>query len=660
MNKHDAQIRINELVEELNFHSRKYYVEDSPEISDYEYDMKMRELKSLEAEYPELILAHSPTQRVGDVPLSEFTAVHHEVPLKSLQDVFSYSELEDFDRRVKKVQSDPEYVVELKIDGLSVAVEYKNGILVRGATRGNGIDGEDVTLNIKTIQSLPLKLAENVDITVRGEVFMPVSSFNKLNRQRQNDGESVFANPRNAAAGSLRQLDSSVTAKRNLDIFIFNIQKFDNGTFKTHSESLDYLKSLGFKVSPFYNKFHDIEKVFSEIERFDKIRNELGFDIDGAVVKVNDLSLREELGETVKFPRWAVAYKYPPEQKSTKLLDILINVGRTGVLTPNAVLEPITLSGTTVSRATLHNQNFIHQMDIRIKDTVIVQKAGEIIPEVVRVVPEKRSGNEIIFEMPLNCPVCGTAVITDQSGVAVRCPNRLCEAQIFRKIVHFVSKEAMDIEGLGPSIVQQLIDESLLKDVSDLYSLNAQKLMNLEGFAQVSANNIVEAIKKSKNAGLDRLIYALGIRNIGQKAAKLLAARFKNIDALMSASAEEIISIEDFGDISANSVVNYFSDENNLELINKLKEYDVCMQYNQKIDDLRFEGKIFVLSGGLDTMTRAQATQLIESFGGKTSSSVSAKTSYLLLGDKPGSKLEKATKLGVKIIDEQQFIEMIK
>ena len=372
------------------------------------------------------------------------------------------------------------------------------------------------------------------------------------------------------------------------------------------------------------------------------------------------MSLREELGETVKFPRWAVAYKYPPEQKSTKLLDILINVGRTGVLTPNAVLEPITLSGTTVSRATLHNQNFIHQMDIRIKDTVIVQKAGEIIPEVVRVVPEKRSGNEIIFEMPLNCPVCGTAVITDQSGVAVRCPNRLCEAQIFRKIVHFVSKEAMDIEGLGPSIVQQLIDESLLKDVSDLYSLNAQKLMNLEGFAQVSANNIVEAIKKSKNAGLDRLIYALGIRNIGQKAAKLLAARFKNIDALMSASAEEIISIEDFGDISANSVVNYFSDENNLELINKLKEYDVCMQYNQKIDDLRFEGKIFVLSGGLDTMTRAQATQLIESFGGKTSSSVSAKTSYLLLGDKPGSKLEKATKLGVKIIDEQQFIEMIK
>lgn len=660
MNKHDAQIRINELVEELNFHSRKYYVEDSPEISDYEYDMKMRELKSLEAEYPELILAHSPTQRVGDVPLSEFTAVHHEVPLKSLQDVFSYSELEDFDRRVKKVQSDPEYVVELKIDGLSVAVEYKNGILVRGATRGNGIDGEDVTLNIKTIQSLPLKLAENVDITVRGEVFMPVSSFNKLNRQRQNDGESVFANPRNAAAGSLRQLDSSVTAKRNLDIFIFNIQKFDNGTFKTHSESLDYLKSLGFKVSPFYNKFHDIEKVFSEIERFDKIRNELAFDIDGAVVKVNDLSLREELGETVKFPRWAVAYKYPPEQKSTKLLDILINVGRTGVLTPNAVLEPITLSGTTVSRATLHNQNFIHQMDIRIKDTVIVQKAGEIIPEVVRVVPEKRSGNEIIFEMPLNCPVCGTAVITDQSGVAVRCPNRLCEAQIFRKIVHFVSKEAMDIEGLGPSIVQQLIDESLLKDVSDLYSLNTQKLMNLEGFAQVSANNIVEAIKKSKNAGLDRLIYALGIKNIGQKAAKLLAARFKNIDALMSASAEEIISIEDFGDISANSVVNYFSDENNLELINKLKEYDVCMQYNQKIDDLRFEGKIFVLSGGLDTMTRAQATQLIESFGGKTSSSVSAKTSYLLLGDKPGSKLEKATKLGVKIIDEQQFIEMIK
>lgn len=660
MNKHDAELRINELVEELNYHSIKYYVEDAPQISDYEYDMKMRELKDLEAQYPEFVLAHSPTERVGDVPLSEFEPVHHEVPLKSLQDVFSYSELEDFDRRVRKVQPDPEYVVELKIDGLSVAIEYKNGILTRGATRGNGIDGEDVTLNLKTIQSLPLKLKDNVDLTVRGEVFMPVSSFEKLNQQREENGEPAFANPRNAAAGSLRQLDSAVTAKRNLDIFIFNIQKCENMSFKTHSDSLDYLKYLGFKVSPFYNKFSDIDKVFSEIERFDNIRAQLGFDIDGAVVKVNDLSVREKLGETVKFPRWAAAYKYPPEQKPTKLLDILINVGRTGVLTPNAVLEPVTLSGTTVSRATLHNQNFIRQMDIRINDTVIVQKAGEIIPEVVRVVTEKRTGSETEFKMPDKCPVCGTAVVTDQSGVAVRCPNRLCGAQIFRKIVHFVSKEAMDIDGLGPSIVQQLIDESLLNDVSDLYLLTADKLMKLEGFAQISANNIVDAINNSKNAGLDRLISALGIRNIGQKAAKLLAARFKNIDALISASKQDIVSIEDFGEISAESVVDYFSDEDNLELIKKLKQYDVCMQYSQKIEDLRFKGLTFVLSGGLDTMTRTEATQLIESFGGKTSSSVSSKTSYLILGDKPGSKLEKAEKLGIEIIDEQRFVEMLK
>ncbi len=664
MNKKAAQNRIAELVNELNFHSIKYYVEDSPQISDYDYDMLMRELKELEKAYPELILPQSPTQRVGDKPLSDFEPVHHEVPLKSLQDVFSYAELEEFDERVRKSTDNPEYVVELKIDGLSVALEYRKGVFYRGATRGNGVDGEDVTLNLKTIQSIPLNLTSPVDIIVRGEVFMPRASFDKLNLQREQSGEPLFANPRNAAAGSLRQLDSSVTAKRNLDIFIFNIQKFDVksavGVISSHSQSLDYLKSLGFKVSPFYNVFHSVSEAFAEIERFDKIRNTLGFDIDGAVVKVNDLALRDKLGETVKFPRWAAAYKYPPEQKATKLTDIVINVGRTGVLTPNAVLEPVSLSGTTVSKATLHNQNFIRDMGIMINDTVIVQKAGEIIPEVVRVDTDKRDGSEREFVMPDKCPVCGALVVTDESGIAVRCPNRMCEAQIFRKIVHFASKDAMDIEGLGPAIVQQLIDSLLLKDVADLYTLTQEQLTQLEGFAEVSAKNTVNAIEKSKSAGLDRVIFALGIRNIGQKAAKLLAKHFKSIDNLIAASADEIVKINDFGEISAKSVVNYFADDTNIELVEKLRRCGVAMEFSENIEDLRFEGKTFVLSGGLDSMPRSRAEEIIEAFGGKTSSSVSSKTSYLLLGDKPGSKLEKARKLGVEIIDEQQFLEMIK
>ena len=664
MNKKAAQNRIAELVNELNFHSIKYNVEDSPQISDYDYDMLMRELKELEKAYPELILPQSPTQRVGDKPLSDFEPVHHEVPLKSLQDVFSYAELEEFDERVRKSTDNPEYVVELKIDGLSVALEYRKGVFYRGATRGNGVDGEDVTLNLKTIQSIPLNLTSPVDIIVRGEVFMPRASFDKLNLQREQSGEPLFANPRNAAAGSLRQLDSSVTAKRNLDIFIFNIQKFDvksaAGVISSHSQSLDYLKSLGFKVSPFYNVFHSVSEAFAEIERFDKIRNTLGFDIDGAVVKVNDLALRDKLGETVKFPRWAAAYKYPPEQKATKLTDIVINVGRTGVLTPNAVLEPVSLSGTTVSKATLHNQNFIRDMGIMINDTVIVQKAGEIIPEVVRVDTDKRDGSEREFVMPDKCPVCGALVVTDESGIAVRCPNRMCEAQIFRKIVHFASKDAMDIEGLGPAIVQQLIDSLLLKDVADLYTLTQEQLTQLEGFAEVSAKNTVNAIEKSKSAGLDRVIFALGIRNIGQKAAKLLAKHFKSIDNLIAASADEIVEINDFGEISAKSVVDYFADDTNIELVEKLRRCGVAMEFSENIEDLRFEGKTFVLSGGLDSMTRSRAEEIIEAFGGKTSSSVSSKTSYLLLGDKPGSKLEKARKLGVEIIDEQQFLEMIK
>ena len=660
MNNDQIENRIKELVDTLNYHSMKYYVHDAPEISDYQYDMMLRELKQLEIQHPELILDYSPTQRVGDAPLSQFESVEHKVPLKSLQDIFSYSELEEFHERVKKVSQNPEYVVELKIDGLSVAIEYANGKLIKAATRGNGTIGEDVTANIKTIQSVPLILSEPIDIIVRGEVFMPIKSFNALNDECIKNNKQLFANPRNAAAGSLRQLDSSVVAKRNLDIFIFNIQWCPEKSFITHSESLDYLKSLGFKVSPFYNKFNSVSSVFSEIERFDRIRKELGFDIDGAVIKVNDLVTREKLGETVKVPRWASAYKYPPEQKPTKLTDIVINVGRTGVLTPNAVFEPIILAGTTVSKATLHNRNFIKDLDIKINDTIIVQKAGEIIPEVVGVDKTKRCGCEIEFSMPKTCPVCGSEVISDESGIAVRCPNPSCDAKIFRQIVHFASKEAMDIEGMGPSVVKQLLDNDLVSDVSDIYTLTSDKLLELDGFAEISANNLITAINDSKSAGLDRLIFALGIRNIGQKAAKLLAKQFNTIENVFNASFEDIIQIEDFGETSTNAVLEYFSDPENQALIHRLKELGVNTEYYAKITDARFEGKTFVLSGGLDSLTRSEASALIESFGGKISSSVSSKTSYLLLGDKPGSKLAKAKTLGVPVLEESEFLDMIK
>jgi len=656
----DVKNDILQLTEQLLYHSHKYYVEDNPEISDYEYDMLLRKLKSLEEQFPEYKLDFSPTQRVGGEVVSQFDSVVHEVPLKSLQDVFSFAELIEFDERTRKAVDDPEYAVELKIDGLSVALIYENGILQKGVTRGNGIEGEDVTANIKTISSVPLKLTQPIDIIVRGEVFMPRDVFTKINAQRQSNNETVFANPRNAAAGSLRQLDSSVAASRKLDIFIFNIQKCESRTFKSHSESLDYLKELGFKVSPYYNVFNSITTAFSEIERFDNIRDELNFDIDGAVVKVNSLAQRDEIGETTKFPKWAAAYKYPPEQKATRLKDIIINVGRTGVLTPNAVFDPVWLAGTKVSRATLHNRCFIQELDIQLNDTIIVQKAGEIIPEVVRVVKEKRDGSQVQFKMPDACPVCNTPVVADESGIMIRCPNPLCDAKIYRQIVHFVSKEAMDIEGLGPSVVSQLIDNNLIKDVSDLYLLTPDMLINLEGFAEVSALKLVESINNSKTAGLDRVINALGIKNIGQKASKQLAKHFGDIDAIINASLQDIVEIEDFGEISASSVVDYFDAETNLEIVHKLKAYGIDMTFKNDTIDSRFEGKVFVLSGGLDSMSRNEASEIIEKYGGKTSSSVSSKTNYLLLGDKPGSKADKAQKLGVPIIDEQQFLQMIK
>lgn len=660
MADNSIQNEILQLVDKLNYYSRQYYVYDSPEISDYEYDMLLRRLKSLEDEHPEYIVDYSPTKRVGGEALSQFNSVTHKVPLKSLQDMFSFAELQDFDTRVRKSVDNPEYAVELKIDGLSVAIEYKDGVLVSGATRGDGNVGEDVTQNIKTINSVPLKLTKPIDIIVRGEVFMPKSSFNKLNNTRKEQNLQLFANPRNAAAGSLRQLDSDVTASRNLDIFIFNIQKCDSVSLNTHTESLDFLKELGFKVSPHYNCYRSITEVFNEIERFDKIRDTLPFDIDGAVVKVNNLTHREVLGETIKVPRWAAAYKYPPEQKPTILRDIIINVGRTGVLTPNAVFDTVSLAGTMVSKATLHNRCFIKDLDIRINDTVIVQKAGDIIPEIVRVDKSKRDGTQKVFEMPTCCPECSTPVVADSSGIMLRCPNPDCDAKIYRKIVHFVSKEAMDIEGLGPSVVNQLIENNLVKDCADLYYLKETDLLALEGFAKTSSVKLIESINKSKNGGLARVINALGIKNIGQKASKQLAKRFNDIDNIINATAEQIVEIEDFGLISAQSVVSFFNEQSNIEIIDKLKAAGVDMTYESEQNDNRFVGMTFVLSGGLESLSRNEASAIIESFGGKTSSSVSAKTSYLLMGDKPGSKAQKAQSLGIPIIYEDEFLQMIK
>ena len=511
----EIQNEIKNLTDELLMLSNYYYVYDNPKVSDYEYDMKLRKLEKLESEYPEFKLSYSPTMRVGGEVLSEFESVEHKHKLLSLKDAFSYDELCDFDDKTRKVVDNPEYAVELKIDGLSVSLEYEKGIFVRGATRGNGEIGEDVTNNLKTVKSLPMKLNKEVDIIVRGEVFMPIKSFDKLNEECIKSNKPTFANPRNAAAGSLRQLDSSICAQRNLDIFVFNVQNENDFNFKTHKESLDYLKDLGFVVSPFYNVYNSISKAFGEVERFNEIRDKLGFDIDGAVLKVNSFTHRKMLGETVKFPKWAIAYKYPPEIKETLLKDIVINVGRTGVLTPNAVLEPVRLAKTTVSRATLHNKNFISDLDIRIGDTVFVQKAGDIIPEIVGVNKDKRQNNLPKFEMPEFCPACKSEVVVDESGAAVRCINVDCPAQISRNIIHFASKPAMDIDGLGPAVVNQLIDEGLIKNVADLYKLKAEKLENLERFGNLSANNLINAIENSKKNELDRLIFALGIRNIG-------------------------------------------------------------------------------------------------------------------------------------------------
>lgn len=659
-----SQEKIAELRNKINYHNEKYYVEDKPEISDYEYDKLYKELEFLEQENPNLITPDSPTQRVGSKPLDAFEKVEHTIQMQSLQDVFDENELRDFDQRVRTgLEIQPEYVVEKKVDGLSVSLLYENGVFVRGATRGDGFVGENVTLNIKTMKSVPLKLKNPLPLLeVRGEVFMPQDSFQKLNEIQETLGQPLFANPRNAAAGSLRQLDSKITAGRRLDIYVFNIQRVEGADFQNHSQTLEFLKGEGFKVSPDFKICKNIDEVWNEIQSIGDERGKLSFDIDGAVVKVNSISQRDILGSTSKFPKWAAAYKYPAEKKETKIIDIWVNVGRTGVLTPNAVLEPVKIAGSTVSRATLHNLDNIKQKDIRIGDSVIIQKAGDIIPEVIEVVVSKRKGEEKEFVMPSNCPKCDYEVIKEEGEVAYRCINPLCSAQIFRSIVHFASRDAMNIDGLGPAIIELLLDKGLISDITDLYSLYEKKdlIENIERMGKKSVQNLLDSIEKTKSNSIDRLIFGFGIRHIGLRGAQLLEDNFKDIFEIVSASKEELVKIPEFGEKMAESVIDFFKSEKSMEMIKKLEALGINLKAREKkaITDKRFEGMTFVLTGTLPGYTRSEAEEIIISFGGKTSGSVSKKTSFVLAGEEAGSKLTKAAELGVKIIDEVEFRKM--
>lgn len=650
--------KIENLRATLRYHSDRYYNDDAPEIEDYEYDMMMRELKGLEEKYPEFDSADSPTKRVGGKADNSFASVEHTVRMESLQDAFSKEEIFDFDRRVKETVSDVHYVVEPKIDGLSVSLEYVNGEFFRGSTRGDGNVGEDVSGNLRVIHNIPLKLNHALPyIEVRGEVYMPKKSFDRVvDRQLIND-EKPFKNPRNAAAGSLRQKDSEVAATRGLDIFVFNIQQIEGKELTSHKESLDYLKELGFNTIPYYERVDDIETAFEKVLQIGEKRGELEFDIDGAVIKVDDFSEREQLGSTAKFPKWAVAFKYPPEEKQTEILDIEITVGRTGKLTPTAVLSPVHLAGTTVSRATLHNQDFINEKGVNIGDIVTVRKAGDIIPEVL-CVNEKRSNGSFVY--PERCPSCNEKVVREEGESDIRCINPECPAQLLRNLIHYCSRDAMDIEGLGPSIIETFVNEGMIKTVTDIYRLDKEKIASLDGFQQTSANNIIDSVNKSKDNDLSKLIFAFGIRHIGAKAAKLLSDEFKNIDNLMNASFEAICDIDGFGDIMAKSAFDFFQSDSARELIADLKSFGVNIQSKSVVKDNRFEGMTFVLTGTLPNYKRSEAAAIIESFGGKTSSSVSKKTSYVLSGEASGSKLDKANSLGIPVINEDEFNEMIK
>ncbi|MBQ8967943.1 NAD-dependent DNA ligase LigA [Ruminococcus sp.] len=656
--KDNAKKRIDELVDTLNYHAHLYYVEDRNEISDYDYDMLQNELKKLEAEYPDLIRPDSPTQRVGGEAVSGFEKVSHKVQMGSLQDVFSFEEVKAFVDRVCETVSEPAFVVEPKIDGLSVSLEYHDGQLTVGSTRGDGFVGENVTENLKTVRSIPVAIDNSLPmIEVRGEVYMPRSVFLDLVKEQEENDEQPFKNPRNAAAGSLRQKNPKIAAKRKLDIFVFNVQQIEGRELTSHKQSLDHLKELGFKTIPDYRRVTTAEEIIARITEIGETRFDLPYDIDGVVIKVDDFAQRELLGATAKVPKWAVAYKFPPEEKNTKLLDIELNVGRTGAVTPVAIFEPVFLAGTQVARATLHNQDLINEKNINIGDIIKVRKAGDIIPEVLGSVEKHSEG---AFTLPDECPVCHTKLIKSEEEAAVRCPNVECPAQIFRSIVHFASKGAMNIDGLGPQIVNALLDSKLITSVADLYHITEAKLLDLENFKEKSAHNLVTAIENSKSNSLDRLIFGLGIRGIGQASAKLLCAKFGGLDSIMQASAEEIADIEGFGDIMAQSVYSAFHEEHMLSLIQRLKDCGVNTDYEKVQQDDRFEGKTFVLTGTLPTLKRNEAKELIEKFGGKASGSVSKKTDYVLAGEEAGSKLTKAQQLGIKIITEEEFMEMIK
>lgn len=658
MDFHSAQLRVRELRKLLEYHNYKYYVEDSPEITDYDYDLLMNELIEIETEFPVLVIPSSPTQRVGGKASGKFESVVHSVHMESLQDAFSYGELRDFDKRVRERLGDVTYSVEPKIDGLSVSLEYQNGEFVRGSTRGDGTVGENVTSNLRTIRSIPLHIDNAPEyLEVRGEVYMPHDSFFKLVAYQEDIDEQPAKNPRNAAAGALRQKDPKITASRDLDIFLFNIQQIRGKKLSGHIESLNFLKSLGLKTLPFYKSCSTIDEAISEIERIGNIRGELPFDIDGAVIKIDSLDCRKVIGSTSKFPKWAIAYKYPPEEKETVLREIEINVGRTGVLTPTAVFDPIMLAGTRVSRAVLHNEDFIAQKDIRLRDTIVVRKAGDIIPEVVASV--QHDDYSVPYSMPAVCPSCGARVFRDEDESALRCTNSDCPAQLRRHLIHFVSRDAMDIEGLGSAVIDQLADAELVKTPADIYTLRAEQLADLDRLGERSANNIISAIEASKKNELYRLIFALGIRHIGKRAAKLLAKRFGSIDNIMNASFDDINGIDGFGEIMTRSVIEYFSLPQTKEYINRLKSYGVSTSEISANKSTSLAGYTFVITGTLPSLSRDEATELIERNGGRVASSVSGNTDYLLAGESAGSKLAKAQKLGITVINEDDLYEML-
>lgn len=651
------------LKKEISYHSRQYYVLDDPKITDGEYDALMRRLLDYEKEHPEVVTADSPSQKIGGVILDGFESVTHEVQMQSLQDAFNEEEVKDFDKRVtESLGRRTAYAVEHKIDGLSVSLEYENSVFKRGSTRGDGNVGEDVTENLKTVMSIPLRLSVDVDyLEVRGEVFISKKNFQKINEERELLGEPVFANPRNAAAGSLRQLNSAVAAKRNLDIFVFNIQRVEGVEIKSHLDGLKFLREAGFKVISNDTLFESIEDALEEVKHIGEIRSSLYYDIDGAVIKVNDLSDREILGTTSKTPKWAIAYKYPAEQKKTVIRDIVVQVGRTGVLTPNAEFDPVTVSGSVIARATLHNTDYIKEKDIRIGDTVLVQKAGDIIPEVVRVLTEERDGSQKPYAMPKTCPSCGAKVLREEGEAAIRCTDPLCPAQLARGIEHFVSRDAMDVEGLGPSIIDKLLESNLIKSSADLYYLKSEDISALDKMGTKSAENLLKSLEKSKSNDMPKLLFAFGIRHIGLGAAKKIAKAVGSIDALFDISTEKLCEIDDIGSVMAESLVEFFSKESTRELIDRLKGAGVNTKSLSSQDDQgsALSGLTFVITGTLPTLGRKEATELIEANGGKVTGSVSKKTDYLLAGEGAGSKLEKAKELGIKIISEEELYQML-